>query len=190
MLDPRIAQRQIELEQKKKQQQKNLQLGQNQTNSTPKPAAVQKPSAAKSYNQPAAYTEPKTYTAPTPSATASAKQTVNTTLGGYSSTVTNAAKGTVANTLAKAEAMAESVYKPNSQIANNEYTTAAQRQQQNQARQNYINRMQQQKAAKEYGGYTNATYGNVGGVKSSYSPSVSQTKATSGVTTKTVQQNN
>ena len=42
MLDPRIAQRQIELEQKKKQQQKNLQFGQNQTNSTPKPAAVQK----------------------------------------------------------------------------------------------------------------------------------------------------
>lgn len=86
--------------------------------------------------------------------------------------------------------MAESVYKPNSQIANNEYTTAAQRQQQNQARQNYINRMQQQKAAKEYGGYTNATYGNVGGVKSSYSPSAPQAKATSGVTTKTVRQNN
>ena len=42
----------------------------------------------------------------------------------------------------------------------------------------------------KYGGYTNATYGNVGVVKSSYSPSASQAKATSGVTTKTVQQNN
>ena len=42
----------------------------------------------------------------------------------------------------------------------------------------------------KYGGYTNATYGNVGGVKSSYSPSAPQAKATSGVTTKTVQQNN
>lgn len=87
------------------------------------------------------------------------------------------------------------MYKPNSQLANNEYTTAAQRQQQNQARQNYINRMQQQKAAKEYGGYTNATYGNVGGAKSGYSQqkslmSQASNAETNGVKIRTVQQNN
>ena len=42
----------------------------------------------------------------------------------------------------------------------------------------------------KYGGYTNATYGNVDGVKSSYSQLAPQAKATSGVTTRTVQQNN
>lgn len=158
MLDPRIAQRQIELEQRKKQQ-KNLQLGHNSTKTAPTPAISPAPAAPKSVPQPS-YTNTKTgYGSQKAYTTQTVKQTVNKTIGGYNSSATNAAKGTVSNTLTKAEAMADSVYKTNSGLGNNEYTTVAQRQaqqkslQEEKARQDYISRMQQS-LPREYNGYT------------------------------------
>jgi len=139
MIDPRIAQRQIELEQKKKQQQNNIKI-------TPAPAASPAPAAPKPALQPS-------YSSQKVTITPAVKQTVDKTIGSYSSGTSNAAKGTVASTLAKAQANADSVYKSNSGIGSNEYTTISQRQSQNKARQDYINRMKQS-LPKEYNGYT------------------------------------